>query len=230
MNEVTVGLGQSQKENAEQNIHNLEIATCHIFFYCGLGDSDIEPKDLHSTTILIYLLSLTLVSYAGTHDCKFGESYFAASRPLTFNIIQTGVAASDIVLRQESLTCLARFIGGPIWVFRRIHCGNQEEQPLVLSGSITELADLWGPAWTTDEEESLDLLRVDLERGHIYQPKLTDPYPEQLLQTSEVACHWRPWTETGLCDAKPFPQSARMLIGMDRCFQDDQFSLNVSYP
>lgn len=197
-------------------LQSLEHASNRTLNHLGFPSKIAKHEGLQRTTKLFLLLSLGLVSYAGSHASNFHTCYFGTSNPCTFDIAQCGDIDGGISLRQEKLACLDKFVGGPIWVFRPTVDRLVGELTQTLSTSLRDLADLWGPAWVAECDEQSDLIHhVTVERGIIYQSCTMDSFKTLNLREDEIVCHWRSWDEieTASWNIIPFSEDDQMLIG-----------------
>lgn len=85
------------------------------------------------------LLPLALVSFTGSHVCRFGTNLWGQET----DSIPVGLGYS---FRPRELACLKDFIGGHAWVL-----GKSQPDPiqpgLKLSLVVQDLQELWGPVW-----------------------------------------------------------------------------------
>lgn len=225
IDDATIASKGRNPNELSPSMESLELASDHTLSYLGFPSIGAKVSYLPRTTQLCLVLSVGLVSYAGSHASDFHRTCFGFSKPYTFDIAQFEDICGGISLQQEKLACLDSFVGGPVWVFRWTDDNTLREEPQTLSTSLRGLTDLWGPAWTVGYDETSNLIHhVTVERGVIYQPSSIDPAIKPCLRDGEVACHWQAWDQVDntAWDAVPFSEDDQMLIGANLHKKDSQ--------
>lgn len=97
-------------------------------------------KWLPSLRFLCTALSIGLVSFSGSHACRF-DSIFC-STPLDKIPVGFGL---NFTLRK--LACLEDFIGGPAWVLGRNDPIPSPDTGMKVSLTVQDFEHLWGPVW-----------------------------------------------------------------------------------
>ncbi|KAJ5974529.1 hypothetical protein N7481_011739 [Penicillium waksmanii] len=150
-----------------------------------LGYEEDKQNGMKPPHHLIYnflqnLLPLALVSFSGSHVCRFDINLWSEHH----DEIPVGL---DFSFQSQELACLKDFIGGPAWVLGK--AGEQEVQTgLKVSLTVQDLQELWGPVWlvggTADEGP---IIRT--ERGFI-TPLPRDEQHSNFEESGEIDCHW----------------------------------------
>ncbi|KAF2115774.1 hypothetical protein BDV96DRAFT_645959 [Lophiotrema nucula] len=151
------------------------------------------------------ILRFSLVSYTGSHNCPFDETVFEQDIP-SFEI------AKGCALRRRKLKCLDEYVGGPVWIWEHQDTGEEE---YLLSISVEQLVDLWGPVWIMPVEEPHASPTISTTRGIIV------PVSAELTRLGEVKCHFSTSSDT-IGQAVTCPVSlhstTQLLIGMESFF------------
>lgn len=161
------------------------------------------------------LLDLAVVSYAGAHIEPFDQRYIAED--LDYAKITTAWTyavdgAEGVMLRKRSLRCLDSFLRGKRVLVFQGQSLWEDDQPLYLSTTIEEFADIWGPAWSVKENSDAEtFLRYDTEAGYITAWPRDENSPP--LAEDEVFCHWISIREGYNKPKATLNSDSRLLIG-----------------
>lgn len=140
-----------------------------------------------SLALTCSLLAISLATFAGSH-CS--EPFLSAQMtPVAALILEDqGQSPTElVVVRQQQLSCLSDFVGGPVWVIGSSHSGP----PKMLSISTEQIARLWGPIYAVPEGSSFNqLLALNTDGGVIHHtPSGAESLPF-LVHTDELLMHW----------------------------------------
>ncbi|KAI9656761.1 MAG: hypothetical protein M1821_003400 [Bathelium mastoideum] len=151
-----------------------------------LLDTSLELSPLGESSRLSFLnlvTSIGIASYAGSH-CHDLAPHPAFEPAEELRICINGQPA--LVCRKRRLACLDGFVGGPVWIFTTPNSGSHS---FMLSTSVSDFANLWGPLWGIETNDRPGLLCLFTERGELTQADL--PNLEVLAQEGEIPCHWK---------------------------------------
>jgi len=153
------------------------------------------------------LLPLALVSFTGSHVCRFDTNLWGQetdSIPVGFGYF----------FRPRELACLKDFIGGPAWVLGKSQ-PNQIQPGLKLSLVVQDLQELWGPVWLVGGTAHKGPI-IRTERGFIV-PLPRAEQPSEFERSGEIECHWT--TEVpeyiNRADRILLKNTSRILIGTE---------------
>lgn len=179
----------------------------------GFLDNLFGPEISSKSRFVYGILVLGLVSFVGSHVCRFDQSNWNQS----FESFDVG-EHYKFVLRD--LACLDQFIGGPVWVLVKETTATEVPR-FKVSLTLEQFAGLWGPLWAINgEQDPVPLIRT--ERGFIV------PSPNgssKGKQSGEVECHWTaklPVSTYTLLSASELilSESSQLLIGSDHSGQE----------
>jgi hypothetical protein len=149
------------------------------------------------------LLSLALISFAGSHVSAFDDVIFSST-------IEVFPLSNGFGLRRHNLACLSKFIGGKAWIF-----GNEEkpetegkgkgkatkewnaersssvENEFLVSINVNEFATLWGPVWAAPADlQGKEIQTLYTERGFIIPCLASNQSAASAHNEMETCCHW----------------------------------------
>ncbi|KAL4946098.1 hypothetical protein BDV06DRAFT_218622 [Aspergillus oleicola] len=142
--------------------------------FVGTGTGHDFTYSLH---LLYKVLSVGIVSFSGSHACAFDVKVWGQKIPYFY-------ICSSLGFSRQQLACLDAFVGGHVWVF-----GAPVEfwgPDLILSLTVEDLQQLWGPIWMVGGTEDLAPV-IRTERGYIV------PVAENIQRMSYyggILCHW----------------------------------------
>jgi hypothetical protein len=147
----------------------------------GRKQNQVEAThECHIYTFLQNLLPLALVSFTGSHVCKFDLNLWGED----LDEIPIGLGYS---LQSRELACLKGFVGGPAWVLGR-SSAQEVQTGFKVSLTVQDIQELWGPIWlvggTADEGP---IIRT--ERGFI-SPLPREEQTSDIDKGAEIDCHW----------------------------------------
>jgi hypothetical protein len=168
----------------------------------GDPSSDSNWDQLEYLQFLTNALSVGLVSFTGSHVCRFDENLW-------------GEELSEIIVGQghsfalRDLACLQDFVGGPAWILESGQDVSQKDG-LKVSLTVKDLQELWGPVWLMGGVGDEGVF-IRTEAGYIV-PLPHDKQTDKSL--AEIECHWSR-SYTGYETASPIIlcSSSRILIG-----------------
>ncbi|KAJ5174442.1 uncharacterized protein N7482_000319 [Penicillium canariense] len=164
----------------------------------------VAVEQLPIWQFLTTTLSVGLLSFSGSHVCRFDENLWGEK----MNEIPLGQGYS---LTPRELACMKDFVGGPAWVLGKHHPAPAR-QGLKVSLTVRDLQELWGPIWLMGGTEDEGLF-LRTETGYIVPlPRHHQPDPS----LEEIECHWAK-SCTGYDTDNPLllRSSSRILIGTD---------------
>ncbi|KAF3386511.1 hypothetical protein F1880_000969 [Penicillium rolfsii] len=147
-------------------------------------------------------LSLGLVSFSGSHVCRFDMNLWGEERK--------GIALGNgYSFALHNLACLKDFVGGPAWILGKDQ-DVSDGVGLKVSLTVKDLQELWGPVWLMGGVSDEGVF-IRTEEGYIVplpRRKQTDK------SLAEIECHWSR-SYTGYETANPIllRSSSRILIG-----------------
>jgi hypothetical protein len=158
-----------------------------------------DPTHIVYTTLQV--LDLIVLSYSRAHISPLEDG--TRSIGSFFRISGTQVYSSSnpcqpqkgaITLGCRTLKCLNGFLDNKqVWVFHGEQADPRKKQPLYLSTSPEDFADIWGPMWKmTNPGDVTRILRYDLEHGSIIPlDRSREPCHIKVnLTIDEELCHW----------------------------------------
>lgn len=164
----------------------------------GIWYTNVRSKEgilsaiMYATRVIGYLLDIATVSYCGAHLEPFDEVYFDRVSPTGRYQLPCDAHGAVIDLRPRIFQCLEGFLQGRlVWVFSTGIYSTElsRSEPLYLSTTPDEFANLWGPMWKSaapyDDEI---ILRYMVSPGFIIPWRRTPGQPA--LLPNEVHCHW----------------------------------------
>jgi hypothetical protein len=130
---------------------------------------------------LVPFLEIGLSSYAGSHVSRFDLAAYGSP-------VDAFQLPNGHIFRQQSLSCLGDFIGGPAWVLES-H-GTRFPMDYLVSITIDDFVDLWGPVQAVDPVYGPDGFGgyILTERGRITLSAVSEG--SQLIKDGEALCHW----------------------------------------
>jgi hypothetical protein len=139
--------------------------------------------------LLVHILDLSVISYAGAHLNNFIEDYLELRNPRVDLLSPYDETSRDsVVLQRCSLQCLDSFHNGtPVWVFAPSTW--EYKRPLCLSTNIETFADIWGPLWkekSTSNPGKFSSYVVGNGAIIPWKPNTKNP----LCGDGETFCHW----------------------------------------
>ncbi|WPG98576.1 Hypothetical protein R9X50_00136800 [Acrodontium crateriforme] len=157
-------------------------ARTRLSTYSETGSNDSSVGEVVS--LLCSLLALATVSYAGSHCHDIGQIVWSSSLDyITFDNAYTR-SGKNLQFYRRPLACLKDFVGGPVWVF-----GSRDSTESLLSTTITQFSDLWGPLIAIPSNEGFkELLMIQSEAGVLFQTK--DSALARSQAKDEVLIHW----------------------------------------
>ncbi|KAK3614784.1 hypothetical protein LTR22_027664 [Elasticomyces elasticus] len=170
-----------------------------------LGTTCRDQREYGSISLLCAVLPLAIVSYAGSHCIDIGQIVWSA--PLTSLSFASGCNQSGAMLQysRRTLACLDGFVGSPVWVFGGTDSGTRA----LLSASIRQLGDLWGPLYGVPTSPGSGvLLALNTDRGILHRSGSADAMSTTNVSDDETLMHW---TDTGLFQVAGAP-SVRLVI------------------
>lgn len=176
-----------------------------------VGDSFLQQHSEPALDWLLYcrllstVLSIGLVSFSGSHVCRFDHNLWGQE----MNELPVGCGYS-FCLRQ--LACLKDFIGGPAWVLCRSRPQSGRKR-LKVSLMVQDLQELWGPVWLVGGTPDAGPI-VRTERGYIVPLPL---HPTRDVPSDEIECHWTKENPGHTNQQQPtlLSSTSRILIGTD---------------
>ncbi|CEJ56348.1 hypothetical protein PMG11_02556 [Penicillium brasilianum] len=168
--------------------------------------SELAVARLEDLQFFTEALSIGLVSFSGSHVCRFDEDLWGEDK----SKISIGCGYSFAL---RDLACLKDFVGGPAWVLGK----DQPEIPttgLKVSLTVKDLQQLWGPVWLMGGPGDEGVF-IRTEAGYIV-PLPRHMQADQSLK--EIECHWSS-SYTGYETEHPIQlrSSSRILIGTEPC-------------
>lgn len=168
--------------------------------------SEMAVARLEDLQFFTEALSIGLVSFSGSHVCRFDENLWGEDK----STISIGRGYSFAL---RDLACLKDFVGGPAWVLGK----DQPEVPttgLKVSLTVEDLQQLWGPVWLMGGPGDEGVF-IRTEAGYII-PLPRHMQSDQSLE--EIECHWSS-SYTGYETDNPIQlrSSSRILIGTEPC-------------
>ncbi|KAJ5390184.1 uncharacterized protein N7496_001252 [Penicillium cataractarum] len=172
----------------------------------GRPPSESTWAYLNYLQFLADALSIGLVSFSGSHVCRFDENLWGKEK----SEISIGNGYSFAL---RDLACLKDFLGGPAWVLGK----EQTDVPttgLKVSLTVEDLQQLWGPVWFMGGLGDEGVF-IRTEAGYII-PLPRHMQTDQSLE--EIECHWTS-SYTGYETESPIllRSSSRILIGTEPC-------------
>ena len=163
----------------------------------------------------VLILDIGIISYCGAHLERFDESHlnedlnFAKITPAWTYVVD---GTEGIMLRRRSLSCLGEFLGSHrVWMFQS-NLSWEDDQPLYLSTTIEEFADIWGPVWAAKEtEDSNTVIKYSTGSGSIFPWPRGDSNPQ--TNDNEILCHWVRFGDDEKKSKSALQPGARLLIG-----------------
>lgn len=182
---------------------------------CGLSGGHAEASKWRRA---LMILDLAIISYCGTHQENFGQTYLQENLDLakiTSAWTYDTLADRSIMLRRRRLRCLDKLLQSPVWVFQD-STRWQEKSELYLSTDIETFSDTWGPVWSVKSESDPTHVEHFVVGLGALQPWLSDPSTPPLYE-EEILCHW---TASGHVTSNVFNQfplsfseKSKLLIG-----------------
>ncbi|KAF2492794.1 hypothetical protein BU16DRAFT_90968 [Lophium mytilinum] len=163
------------------------------------------------------VLDISIISYCGAHIERFDANYLGedldfAKITAAWTYVVDG--SEGIMIRRRSLSCLDGFLGShKVWTFQSSLLWD-DNQPLYLSTTIDDFADIWGPVWAAKQTEDSDsVIKYDTGSGSIVHWYGDQTAPE--VEENEVPSHWIPRGEKEANSkvAGAIEPGARLLIG-----------------
>ena len=183
-------------------------------------------------SLLSHVMSLGIASYASSHcyDIILDPDSDPAEE---FQINVDGRSA--LLYRKRRLSCLGSLIGDSAWI---LTSPTSNSDKFVVSTTVSDFADLWGPVWGIEAEGRPGVLSLFTERGELFPVDLSINDP--IAYKEEVFCHWRRLTHgehlnrkqeiqqllNAEAPPKLFSLRSPLLIGMESTLQPD-FSENL---
>ncbi|KAJ5093019.1 hypothetical protein N7456_008880 [Penicillium angulare] len=174
----------------------------------SLGIShEADPEWLAYWRFMTTILSIGLVSFSGSHVCRFDENLWDSK----MDKIPVGYGYS---FTPRPLACLKNFIGGPIWILGADDPkANSKEMKISLT--VEDLQELWGPIEMVGGAPGLSpILRT--ETGYIVPLRRQDQSDPSLR---EIECHWQMQIPDYIINLQERPillnSSSQILIGTD---------------
>ena len=151
------------------------------------NESDTErwTRTGSAVSLLCSLLSLAVVSYAGSHCSDLGARIWGSELDkITFEDVACLKDGTCCFLRRR-LACLDSFIGGPVWVFG----SAQVPDRALLSISIDLFGNLWGPLFAIPSTNGFEeLLALQTEGGVLFRSQYSPTKVD--INHDEVLIHW----------------------------------------
>ncbi|SPO01353.1 uncharacterized protein DNG_04029 [Cephalotrichum gorgonifer] len=157
----------------------------------------LELPDQSTTSILItgrvtaLLLDLALLSYTGSHGCRFDQDYLQ----LDARAFEVNWEDSPVNFRCSltQLACLNDFLDKKeVWVFelrggRSAPAPSLSNRPLDVLTNMADFADIWGPVYAVPEPKGGGRIRqYNVSKGIICKVKGR----AQTAFPNAVRCHW----------------------------------------
>ena len=147
-----------------------------------------DPRSTFDTIERLHFLGLILsvgiASYAGSHCGEIIPCPAPFESAEELRICQHGKLS--LICRKRKLSCLDQFIGGPTWIFTK---PNSSSNDFILSMTVAEFADLWGPLWGIEADDTPGVLSLFTERGEIIE--VPSPATDCPILGQEIPCHWK---------------------------------------
>lgn len=146
--------------------------------------------------MLVYMLDLGLVCYAGSHASRFDVIYLDQDTDAVSLALDSGLSFH---CSRRPLACLGGFLDSKsVWVFRI--GGDSSNTTTVTSKSklsiltdIGTLADVWGPVWAegVDGGEKEQVKKYHVSKGCIRRVRggTSTEFP------GAIQCHWYSWPQ-----------------------------------
>ncbi|KAJ5287956.1 hypothetical protein N7478_003642 [Penicillium angulare] len=167
----------------------------------------LDPEWLAYWQFMTTILSIGLVSFSGSHVCRFDENLWNSK----MDKISVGYGYS---FTPRPLACLKNFIGGPIWILGADE-PNADSREMKISLTVEDLQELWGPIEIVGGAPGLSpILRT--ETGYIIPLRRQDQSDPSLR---EIECHWQKHIPDYIINLQERPillnSSSQILIGTD---------------
>ena len=150
-------------------------------------------------------VSVGIASYANSHCHDISPD--SALEPAEELHIRCGGKLS-LVCRKRRLSCLDQFIGGPVWIFTN---PASDSDNFILSTTVSEFADLWGPVWGIGSEVSAGMHNLFTERGEIVEVEPSQKNYHVVPRVGEIPCHWEKLTHLEYLERR---EVVEMLLGL----------------
>lgn len=179
---------------------------------------------LSSLSFLCTTLSIGLVSFSGSHVCRFDINF--RGEPVETIPVGCGL---KFTLRKPA--CLDDFIGGPAWILGKHDPTPSPATGIKVSLAVQDFNQLWGPIWLLGGTP-LQAPVIKTERGFIIP--LSDQNQGEIQHSDlpyEVECHWtkqppQTLTSNKLQQNPLLNNTTRILIGTTSDAGNFKFAVN----
>lgn len=187
--------------------------------------------------LLVHILDLAVVSYAGAHLRNFVQEYLQQHEhrvDLLGPFSDSTSAPHSVVFQRCPLQCLGAFLHDKlVWVFSSSLWNSRS--PLYLSTCIEVFADIWGPLWKAKDPSNQNRSTAYIVGNGSIVPWQHFVHRAPRLE-GEVFCHWMADDEwendagAGFLDNVPisFDGSETLLIGAQTNVQTGERVLAVN--
>lgn len=138
---------------------------------------------LPSLRFLCKVLSVGLISFAGSHVCRFDIN-------LRDESVETIPVRFGLKFTLRKLACLDEFIGGLAWILGKHDSTASPETGIKVSLTVQDFKQLWGPIWLLGGTP-FEAPAIKTEMGFINP--LSDQHQNDIQHRDlpyEVVCHW----------------------------------------
>lgn len=165
-------------------------------------DRYYRPVDF--SDLVSKVLSLGLVSFSGSHVCRFDLNMWGIS-------VENIPLFEDYSFGLRQLACLKNFVGGPAWVLGK-NKPEQGQERLKVSLLVRDLQELWGPIWLLETANEGSIIRT--ENGFVVPLSREEQLDSSL---DEIECHWCSDITNYVTQVNPIrlTGTSRVLIGTE---------------
>ncbi|KAJ5412620.1 uncharacterized protein N7487_006979 [Penicillium crustosum] len=176
---------------------------------------NVEKKDLSDfdslqmLRFLCTILSIGIVSFSGSHVCRFDINLWDQEME------EIPIGFEGYVFKPRKLACLDDFIGGPAWILGKAPVSSEA---LKISLTVQDLQELWGPVSLARGTANAAPV-IQTERGFII-PLLREAQSSLCSGSfcDETECHWMEEIPEYLLGERPnrailVSSTSRILIG-----------------